>query len=917
MSRRSSARWLRLEPLEDRAVPAVVYADASLVAGSPIESLNATGVRVTADRDASGTLTPGDQVVFDVNNPWDVYRDFVIAHSPGGTPADLAPPDSVEALTFGAAVDPATGDRGSVFATIQAAIDFAAAGDTVLLAHGEYAEAVVVTKPLTVEGSTYAVPRFYPTFVYPGTQPPLVTVTINAPAGAVGVTAGASDVTLRHLRVTGGAGGVAAAGVAGLTLDNVTIDGSSGDGVAVTGVTGTTTLTRVTVSGSGGVGVRADGAPGSVLSLDRVDAHRNAVGGFVLDAFATYDLTDVFTRVNGPDGGSSRDAINSGGATGSTVNFRVSGVTVLLTDGTSMRYAQPPWAFAPGMPVVPNQVFALSGVAALNLFVSGTVHVAPPPLGGTAISANGSGAKLVVYPAGATGTAVTRNASLGGLSGTVTFTDRAPITYTNIGSFAAPDAIEGAVLAGRVYQDANGNGVQDAGERGLAGVTVTLTQTVRGWFGGDFPPSRVYPPPRDGSPPAITSSLDSPLFPPPPVAGGVLTTTTDADGNYAFLGVPEGTYTVAPEHPPGTSSTPDGRPGVRAEPSGFTTGLDFATTTDADVLATPRPVMVGGAADGSVRSVTTGGAASVVSPFGATGTATRTASADVDGDGVADLVAVTGPGTPLRVAVVSGADGSVLVAPFDPFGGAFTGGGYVAAGDLDGDGKAEFVVTPDEGGGPRVTVFTRNADGTTVVRADFLGIDDASFRGGARAAVGDVNGDGTPDVVVAAGFGGGPRTAIFTGQSVLAGAPARLVGDFFAFPGSDATNLRNGSFVAAGDIDGDGFADLVFGGGPGGAPRVFILSGALVAAGQVGAAQASPVANFFVASDAADRGGARVAVTNANGDGFADVTVGSGAGRPARVRLYFGKDFAGGGEPPATELDVLGGAVLADGVYVG
>jgi hypothetical protein len=174
-----------------------------------------------------------------------------------------------------------------------------------------------------------------------------------------------------------------------------------------------------------------------------------------------------------------------------------------------------------------------------------------------------------------------------------------------------------------------------------------------------------------------------------------------------------------------------------------------------------------------------------------------------------------------------------------------------------------------------------------------------------------------PDVVVAAGFGGGPRTAIFTGQSVLAGAPARLVNDFFAFPGADAVSLRNGSFVAAGDVTGDGYADLVFGGGPGGAPRVFILSGALVAAGQVAAAQAAPVANFFVAGDLSDRGGARVAVTNADGDAKADVAVGSGAGRPGRVRLYHGKDFAGGGEPPATDLDVLGGGVLADGVYVG
>jgi hypothetical protein len=47
------------------------------------------------------------------------------------------------------------------------------------------------------------------------------------------------------------------------------------------------------------------------------------------------------------------------------------------------------------------------------------------------------------------------------------------------------------------------------------------------------------------------------------------------------------------------------------------------------------------------------------------------------------------------------------------------------------------------------------------------------------------------------------------------------------------------------------------------------------------------------------------------------VSVGSGAGRPAKVKVYLGRDFAGPGEPAATDLDPFGGAVPADGVYVG
>ena len=296
----------------------------------------------------------------------------------------------------------------------------------------------------------------------------------------------------------------------------------------------------------------------------------------------------------------------------------------------------------------------------------------------------------------------------------------------------------------------------------------------------------------------------------------------------------------------------------------------------------------------------------------------RTAAGDVNGDHVEDTVVVTGPGTAIRVAVLSGADDATfLVAPFDPFGGGFTGGGFVAVADLDHDGRAEFVVTPDQGGGPRVAVFALAADGTVSSRASFLGIDDPAFRGGCRAAVGDVNADGRPDLVAAAGFLGGPRVALFDGRSLF-GSPTRLTGDFFAFPGADAETLRNGAFAAAGDVDGDGYADLVFGGGPGGAPRVFVLSGRLLAVGNTAGAFATPVANFFVAGNADDRGGVRVAVKNADGDLRADLVVGTGQGGPSRVKVYLGDDLTDKGEPAEFEdLDPFGWLTTTDGVFVG
>jgi hypothetical protein len=388
--------------------------------------------------------------------------------------------------------------------------------------------------------------------------------------------------------------------------------------------------------------------------------------------------------------------------------------------------------------------------------------------------------------------------------------------------------------------------------------------------------------------------------------------------------------------PPGTTSggrsalmipgeAPEG-PAVRPTPLDWATLKDIGWQVDPEVLD-PNPPPAG----------TTGGRAVVYAPdaagrLGASAAATltpfpgftgsiRSARADVDGDGTPDAVLVTGPGTPLRVAVVSGADNStVLVPPTPPFAGSegFAGGGFAAAADLDGDGRAEWAVTPDQGGGPRVTVFSL-VNGSPAARANFFGITgDDNFRGGCRPALGDVDADGTPDLAVAAGFLGGPRVAVFAGRTLLGGDPTKLVNDFFAFPGEDAARLRNGAFVAAGDLDGDGAAELIFGGGPGGAPRVFALPGSRIAAGDIGGAYAAPVANFFVAGNTADRGGVRVGAADADADGRADLLAGSGAGGPARVRVYLGKDIAGPAEPGAfQDLQPFGGAALADGVYVG
>ena len=298
----------------------------------------------------------------------------------------------------------------------------------------------------------------------------------------------------------------------------------------------------------------------------------------------------------------------------------------------------------------------------------------------------------------------------------------------------------------------------------------------------------------------------------------------------------------------------------------------------------------------------------------------RVATADVTGDGIDDVIAGAGPGGEPIVAVFDGVTGNQL-ARFRVFEASFTGGTFVAGGDVDGDGLAEVVVTADQGGGPVVAVYRGSelarGRATEVVR--FLGIQDNSFFGGSRAAVGDINGDGFADIAVAAGFLGGPRISLWDGKALSTGsAPAQPFANFFAFEDS----LRNGAFVAAADVNGDRKADLILGGGPGGGPRVRVVDGAkLLQLGGSGSLDAglagSQLANFF-AGPSTTTGGVRVAGADLDEDGLAEVITGSGDGVSGVVRLYGGsKILSAPSDPPiATTLTPFDQGLLF-GVFVG
>ena len=123
---------------------------------------------------------------------------------------------------------------------------------------------------------------------------------------------------------------------------------------------------------------------------------------------------------------------------------------------------------------------------------------------------------------------------------------------------------------------------------------------------------------------------------------------------------------------------------------------------------------------------------------------------------------------------------------------------------------AKFVAGSGGGGMPVVKVY--NADGSLDRSIQAYG---PNFRGGVRVATGDVNGDGVDDIIVAPGSGAAPHVRVFDG---LTGGEIRA---FTAY----GIAFTSGLFVAAGDVDGDGKADIIVGPGSGSKP-VRVFSGA-------------------------------------------------------------------------------------------
>ena len=327
-------------------------------------------------------------------------------------------------------------------------------------------------------------------------------------------------------------------------------------------------------------------------------------------------------------------------------------------------------------------------------------------------------------------------------------------------------------------------------------------------------------------------------------------------------------------------------------------------------------VYFGGAAMDNVKDVIlTGAAESDQFGYSVSG------AGDFNGDGYSDLLV----GAPVNDAGGTNAGRAYLYTnsltgtdiPDEFFTGAAAGDyfGYSVstAGDVNGDGYSDVIVgavSNDAGGGDAGRAYIYFSGSLIDNTADVIltGAAAGDYFGNSISTAGDVNGDGYFDVIVGAFANDAGGTIAGRAYIYFGGASMNSIADV-TLTGEALGDVFGYSVSTAEDVNGDGYSDVIVGAsdnnaGGNSAGRAYIF---------FGGGSMDNIADVTLTGEAAgdDLGASVSSAGDVNGDGYSDVIVGargSGGSFAGKANIYFG----GVSMDNTTDVTLTGAAIVQD-----
>ena len=186
---------------------------------------------------------------------------------------------------------------------------------------------------------------------------------------------------------------------------------------------------------------------------------------------------------------------------------------------------------------------------------------------------------------------------------------------------------------------------------------------------------------------------------------------------------------------------------------------------------------------------------------------------DLECDGKKEII--TGPGSGRNPEVRIFTPQGKQIDSFLAFGSKFQGGVNVAAGDIDGDGKKE-IITTTKSASPHIRIFGQRNGKWIPTTPSFFAYS-VGMKKGVNIATGDLEGDGTDEIMAVPGIGATPLLKVF---GVRDKKIKLLTPPIHAF----SPNFKGGVNVSTSDIDGDNQAEILVSPASNGAPKIRVFA---------------------------------------------------------------------------------------------